>query len=160
MTWDPQRQQAYRWAFSLPELRADVLFDSLPKLMKFSRCEAFVWRVWADWIPSYAGPPAVAGGEGGDRTALALGGREQIILPLWARTRFVALHELAHAIQDYHSMDHTFEWHGPVWARLFLDLVERYAQVDASRALMLATQHGVVVAPKRSRIHPLGRIRQ
>lgn len=63
----------------------------------------------------------------------ACGSQEGYIkLPLWARTYWVTLHEIAHVIQTERPA------HGRQFARIYLDLVRRFIGPEAARELKRA----------------------
>ena len=112
---DSQRSAVYAWERQIPG------WPFAP--MDLAACAALVRDVWADYRPG-ATPPIVSDGRG---RRSACGSRWEIKLPRWARTRGVVLHEIGHSLA---SMDR----HGPVYARLYLDLLARYAGVDEADA--------------------------
>ncbi len=67
-----------------------------------------------------------------------------INLPLWARTYWVTLHEIAHVIQTEHPA------HGRQYARIYLDLVRRFIDPEAAKKLKTAyIEKGVKSTKKR-----------
>ena len=89
----------------------------------------------------------------------ARGGRYSLTLPVWARTPRIVLHECAHGIQE--AFHRSIWWkaregrgprdwsaHGAVFARIFLDLLARYAGDDrtATRQAMRARRIRVAAA--------------
>jgi len=98
----------------------------------------------------------------GTRRALAYG-TYKISLPLWARTDWVALHEVAHVIHDRLSStrarrgDRNWELrggaaHGWQYAAIYLDLVRYIKGKEAGDALKAAFKaHKVRFRPKQKR---------
>lgn len=120
---DTQRSAVYAWERALPQWvsRGE---------MTLAECRALVARVWEDYRPG-AQRPDVVDGRG---TRWARGGRSRISLPLWSRSALVVLHETAHSLTTDNSH------HGPDFARLCLDLFERYGGVDRREAIKIAQE--------------------
>lgn len=163
---DQQRARVYAWIRALPEwtdtIRAraglpQFTDSALPRIAMVD-CESSAHHVWADWIPEHEPPPDVVGAP--DNKQRAWGGRELIELPPWGRTPLIVMHEIAHAIHQYHDASRYFEWHDPTWALLFLDLLSEYTNVNVMRARRIARAHRVTIADPFDRIHPLGRMRR
>ena len=77
--------------------------------------------------------PKVTDGRGRRRATFkfgALRGGPQIALPKWSRTRWVILHEYAHAVADDH--------HGPKFTRAYIKLVRRFIGKIEAEILKIA----------------------
>ena len=61
-----------------------------------------------------------------------------IAMPRWSRTRLVIIHELAHTCQHRSRYPYEDAAHGPVFARIYLDLVEEFLGREVSSELALA----------------------
>lgn len=108
---DSQRSKVYRW-------ERDKIFPMDKELLLLDDCKSLIEEVF----DRYALPmPDVADGRG---TTRARGSTNRINLPRWARTRPVILHESAHGIAD--RFDATSAWHGPLFMRIYIDLIHRY----------------------------------
>ena len=101
--------------------------------MDLRTCEKLVHRVWQDYRPGVQ-PPEVKSGRS---RLVARGGRWTIMLPPWACTKLVVLHETAHSLQRLPM------GHGPEFARFLAHLWEHYAGVPSSMVLPL----GLAVRP-------------
>ena len=133
---DNQRTAVYRWE--------DVVKKQFPEVvepMTLDECKALVQQVWNDYRPD-AEPPTVYDGRGRRR---ASGSRWRIMLPVWARTKLVVLHEIGHSLQKSEP------WHSPEFARLCLELWVHYASLPRLRVKMLGTQQ----KPRRVRFASL-----
>ena len=129
---DSQRGAVYKWG--------DTLLGKFPHLgreLTLAECVDYVYRVWYDYHP-YSGVPRVSDGRG---RRSACGNRRYISLPRWARDPGTVLHEIAHSLQT------EMPWHGPQFARLFLELLAHYEGVPKSAAKSL----GVHQRPRRVR---------
>lgn len=134
---DGQRQAVYDWQSEL-SARYLRLIEDLPTLQE---CAALIAQVWDDYRPG-SNYPLLADGRG---TRLARGSRWKISLPAWARTRKTVLHEIAHSLTTDGPA------HGREFARLLMELFERYAGVPLSEARRL----GVEQRPRRVHFAPL-----
>jgi putative metallohydrolase (TIGR04338 family) len=65
----------------------------------------------------------------GRGTRWARGGSGRLILPYWARTRWVILHELSHVVAGSNAK------HGWLFCAVFLELITMYLGEDAGRRL-------------------------
>ena len=73
--------------------------------------------------------------------------RPTISLGVAARSEWVIIHEIAHAIT---SLD--YAWHGPEWVQCYLFLVKRFLGVEAHDKLKAnLIEHGVRIKPKAKR---------
>lgn len=87
-------------------------------------------------------PPKVTDGRGRRH---ACGSRQVIKLPRWSRTTAVVLHECAHGLAA--------DMHGPVFAAVYVELLARFAGLDADRLRRTAAAACVEVGrpPRRLR---------
>lgn len=124
---DSQRSKVYRWERNLPGWDDPAL--------TFCECGGLIHRLWPLYVPRLP-PPRVTDGRG-RRTAC--GGRRAIKLPVFARTRIIVLHELAHAIVDQYTYTRRNlpPFHGGLFMRVFIDLLVRFSKID--RALCHVT---------------------
>jgi len=136
---DSQRSAVYTWERALPAWPG-------PPLSLFE-CQELVARVWHDHLEAPA--PRLTDGRS-RRTACYVYEDHEIRLPRWSRTVMVVLHEAAHAI--LWSSIPTAAGHGPEYARLYLDMLERYAGVDAD----VARWRGSRQRPRRVAFAPAG----
>lgn len=130
---DSQRSALYRWEDRV----ARELSPALNRKLTLEECEELIARVWDDYRTG-TGPPRVKDGRG---TTAARGSRWTINLPRWARTPRVVLHEVAHALGPEGAA------HGPEFARLHLELLNRYEDVPVGPAKRI----GVHQKPRRVR---------
>jgi hypothetical protein len=126
---DFQRLAVYRWEWAVRKR-----WPECNPRMDLRTCEKLVHCVWRDYRP-VAQPPEVKSGRS---RLVAWGGRWTIMLPPWACTKLVVLHETAHSLQRLPM------GHGPEFARFLADLWEHYAGVPSSMALPL----GLAVRPR------------
>ncbi len=129
---DVQRLAVYRWEWAVEER-----WPECNSRMDLRTCEKLVHRVWQDYR-LHVQPPEVKSGRS---RRVAWGGRWTIMLPPWACTKLVVLHETAHSLQRLPM------GHGPEFARFLADLWEHYAGVPSSMALPL----GLAVRPRQVR---------
>jgi hypothetical protein len=120
---DSQRSAVYAWEKSLPEWPGEAL--------SLAGCQELVRRVWGDHLHTDA--PLVTDGRGRRRACYAPH-NHQIRLPRWSRTSLVVLHEVAHAILFVSESPDSRAHHGPEFARLYLNFLHHYGDVDLSRA--------------------------
>lgn len=126
---DTQRSKVYA--------AENAAFDkSKSEGMSVEDVERFVAEVWrSDTAKAMRvakgdpdrGAPRVADGRG---CRWARGGVGKITIPLWARSRWIVLHELAHSLT---SRRHAA--HGPEFCRNYLELVERFLGFEARERL-------------------------
>lgn len=131
---DKQRSRVYAWE------RAFVGGSFYQGSLALREVQALVSRVWAAERARYglAGVPAPAIHDGrGCRWAR--GGLSKLVLPRWARSPWVALHELAHALTPKD------EAHGPRFVAVLVGIAARHTGVDADQALQMAADMGVRV---------------
>jgi len=138
---DSQRSALYAWERRLPGWPGEVL--------PLGACQETIRAVWGDYLRTAA--PLVTDGRG-RRSACYVPESHQIRLPRAARAVFVVLHETAHGIvrQTIPTAAH----HGPQFARLYLNLLHRYAGVGLSRARALATHQ----QPRQVHFAPLAAV--
>jgi hypothetical protein len=90
-------------------------------------------------------PPEILPGNGRRSACYQVFGHS-IKLPLWARNKHTVLHEVAHAV-IVHKGSLDYAHHGPEFARLFLDMLDRFGGVKNIRELRrLAKKMGVKFA--------------
>jgi hypothetical protein len=131
---DFQRARVYRW-------EAEHVFPRAGERLSLERCRALVeaayrWREEPGAGPGWA-PPVVTDGRGRRH---ACGSRAAIKLPRWARTRAVVLHECAHGMAD--------DQHGPGFVAVYVELLARFAGLDAARLRATLAAASVRVAPE------------
>lgn len=129
---DSQRSAVYAW-----ERQVARKYPALKRELTLEQCREMVHRVWEDYFGSASKPPEILDGRGRRR---ACGGRWSISLPRWSRSPYVVLHETAHAFGAHHQ-------HGPNFARLYLELMNRYEGIPLGETRTL----GVHQKPRRVR---------
>jgi len=122
-TRDSQRLAVYHWE---DEIRKRWRLNDCG--ITLEECDRLIRKVWSDYRPGQE-PPKLVDGRGRRR---ACGSRWEIKLPRWARCRIVVLHEIAHSLQQQQP------WHGPEFARLFLEMIVQYAGIPAREAKSIA----------------------
>lgn len=123
MKRDSQRQALYNWE--------RAIIDRWPECnrgLSLAECRQLIEQVWEDYRPGQQ-PPEVQDGRG---CTSARGGRWRLVLPRWSRTQIVVLHEIGHSLASESP------WHGPIFARLFLELMGHYAKVPTGEAKSMA----------------------
>jgi putative metallohydrolase (TIGR04338 family) len=121
---DAQRQRLYDWEHVFIRPR-DTTARSLDE------CQRWVDRLRAD-----AGlrRPIVVGDGRGSKRARWIPADRRIELPLWARRKYVVLHEMAHAICDERNGQtesrETIAAHGAEFLRIYVDLLAEYLGLD------------------------------
>lgn len=128
---DTQRSAVYAW-----EKNVQSLNPQLTRKLTLAECRAYIVRVWNDYRPGTE-PPRLSDGRGRRR---ACASRWEIKIPVWARQPFTVLHEVAHSLTPV-------EGHGPVFARLYFELLVHYEGVGAKEARAMA----VHLKPRRVR---------
>ena len=124
---DQQRSKIYA-----AERAAAMCYDPAP-LMSWSEVERFVSKVCR--AEKYI-PPKIGHGQGA-RRAFCKGHR--IVLPRWARQKWVILHELSHWMTRQAKIAH-----GEQFLRVYLHLINRYiGQVEAQIMVMALNQYRV-----------------
>ena len=134
---DSQRARCYKWEGEF-EKRYDL---HRPPLLSLEACQRIVEMVWQDYFPRTKAPK-VRDGRGARR---ASGNYRRIVLPCHTRVWHIVLHELAHAIEDNWNLD-AMPWHGPIWVRLFIDLMVRYAGLPEKDLTDLCKEYKVMYA--------------
>lgn len=138
---DSQRSRVYAWERQLKALGVDV---HQPEFKTLEECEAFLAPIWSRErgrvgranVPM----PAFARNLWGCRSAAGSSTWHEIKLPLWARSRWVILHEAAHILCGWH------EGHGSRFVGLLIGMAARHMQgFDAQAAIDLAAEMGVKV---------------
>lgn len=143
---DTQRAKLYR-----AEREALPGFQALPgQEPSVEECSTFVKKVWGSaWTKkhfrrAYAFPvPWIKDGRG---TTWARGSLHHLSLPLWARTKPVMLHEIAHSL----TIASETPAHGPRFAACFLALVRHFLGAEKAALFKAAfRKHHVRTRPKR-----------
>ncbi len=113
-TRDFQRSRVYRWEdAALPDIHtSSVTLDE---------CRELVHAIWAAHAPDEVSPPQVILWRSKLRST---GNHKKIRLSLDHLNSIVTLHEAAHALLSAAGSN---ESHGPLFMRLYLELLERYA---------------------------------
>lgn len=141
---DSQRKRFYRWE---RQVWREAIPQDMNNKMSLSEANAFVGRVWNDYIPTdhqlYNNPPKVEFGKEG--SCYARGGLFTIILPPWARIAPVVLHEVGHSLQSVLELWQSDEArairrpaHGAGFATFYMDLMVRYLHADEAKAKIAA----------------------
>jgi len=120
---DSQRSAVYCWE---DKIRKRWPANDLKLTLK--QCASLIIKVWDDYRPGQE-TPKLKDGRGRRRPC---GSRWEIKLPRWSRCQIVVLHEIAHSLQQQQP------WHGPEFARLFLELLVHYAGIPAREAKTMA----------------------
>ena len=127
-TRDSQRSKLYRW--ETPWKRDPSM--TLPE------CRKLINRVYKAF--GFDEAPVVKDGRGRYH---ATGSTFLVVLPRWARTKEVVLHEATHGLNP--------GWgggHGPVFARLYIELLVRYCGYSRRRLGKTARAGGLKIAPR------------
>lgn len=138
---DSQRSAVYAWERALPSWPGTPL--------ALLECQELVSLVWHEHMGPR--PPRVTDGRA-RRTACYVYDDHEIRLPRWSRSEMVVLHEAAHAIL-WAALPEAAA-HGPEYARLYLDLLARYAGVDPD----VARWRGAHQRPRRVHFAPAGTV--
>jgi len=136
---DTQRQRVYDWEASISKVGDGEM--TLPA------CHKMIKQVWATYVGDDPVPRVVNGR--GRRSACYVPLYHEIRLPRSMRSPQVVLHEAAHAILDYYIQRKRCSpepIHGPVFARLVIDLYACYIGVDRARLMDDATVRGIKLA--------------
>ena len=124
---DQQRKKVYDWAHSLTDYyKADLTLSECDDLIH----KALVW-----WFRNNDVLKVLV--KDGRGTRMARGGYNSINLPVWARSRHVVLHEVAHTIVDRTIGNFTDGGHGPYFVRVFIELLGhflKYNRADLTRS--------------------------
>lgn len=126
---DSQRSAVYRWERECAKRWPDLLSHNMTP----GEIRALVARVWSDYRGSEKGMPEIR-----IATPSARGGawanRFRMRIPAWGRRPWVVLHETAHSLLAGAPGGQPDGAHGPTFARLLLELFERYAGVPLAEA--------------------------
>jgi len=146
---DSQRSRVYRWEANA----LDRLCGSTVETLDLQACAAVMERAWRDYWPGC--PPQLRDGRG---CRIARGGSLDIVLPRWARTERVVLHETTHALID-RAYSRTCAAHGPEFVRLYVDLLATYHYPRVSKAALRTSARlaGLRVARRAEGLRPDGR---
>lgn len=142
---DSQRSKLY-------SAEAEAFQGAVDRLVTFDLTVGFVEKVWRDAYVRSTFPmatrypaPRVDDGRG---TRIARGSISRINLPLWARSKHVALHEIAHALRVTGAREAA---HGREFAARFIVLVQHFMGRSYADALKAAfKKHRVRYKPKRT----------
>lgn len=126
---DSQRSKIYAFDKELKTL--------LPQTLTLQEIEQLVRRIWRDY-EIRCSTPTIGDGRGA-RRGKALYHKHMIVLPRFARTNWYALHEIAHILTPWSAAHH-----GPEFASIYAQLLERYAGVQQVRSKM--RQHKIKIA--------------
>lgn len=148
---DSQRKRVY--TAEVEAFENDKKTDE-PTLREVKQVENFVKKVFAskrvqkEW-PLVLKAPAVKDGRG-CRNALAYG-TSSISVPIWARRKWVVLHEIAHIITNHYHKGHA--GHGWEYCKIYLRLVEIILGKEAHSKLEKSfLKHGVKFIPPASKL--------
>ena len=138
---DSQRSKVYQWEKNNVPNLYDIEFT-------LHDCKQLAYKAIWWWLrvpTGYVGTfmPIIKDGRG---TRKAKGGRKQISLPPWSRTYGVVLHETAHCIirrMGQHQEDGS---HGPVFMRIYIELLTHFRKIDKSKLLKSAKADKIKVA--------------
>jgi hypothetical protein len=136
---DFQRSRLYAWERSL-SIWWPAADDATPRTMTLAECSRLVERATRRY--GVATPP-IADGRG---TRFAKGSSWRISLPTWARNLAVVLHETAHCIDAARDVD---DRHGPVFVRLYIQLLATYAGQNEAMLVKSARAAGLKVAGRQ-----------
>jgi hypothetical protein len=136
---DFQRGKLYAWERGLS------VWDSggpnaTPGPLSISECQRLAARASLRYRSSI---PRVTDGRG---ARSARGSSSKISLPRWARTAPVVLHEAAHAIDNFRGVN---DEHGPIFVRLFIQLLATYLGQDEAALVRSARAAGLKVAARQ-----------
>ena len=139
---DSQRQRLY-------DAENDCFGRSSYYVGDLGECREFVNKVWtSSWttkhyrIVAVTFPPDVTDGRGARR---AYGSRRRISLPLWTRSKWIILHEIAHGL-----MIGFVAAHGREFAACYLALVQHFLGKDDAELLKMSfKQYHVKYRPKK-----------
>lgn len=145
---DSQRLRLYAWE--------DELFDAAREPeMTMAECRQLVAEVARRYFRNPKLPSVVP-----STGNVAKGCFDEILLPGWARRRSVVLHETAHFIL---ARKGHCDGHGPLFARLVLELYVKFGGISRLRARLVAFRHGTLhggqlrFAPRRKAPQPVPR---
>ncbi len=113
---DTYRSKVYAW---------QCRFKGWPgKKLTLPECKVLVWKVWDENEHSqiHRPPPMIRDGRG---CRIARGGAKRITLPRWARSTYIVLHEVTHALLALRMLP--VPWHGSEFCQKYVELLDRYA---------------------------------
>jgi hypothetical protein len=139
MTRDFQRKKVYDWEWAQPWWTEGNGTAQAPR-MTLNSCERLATKALKRY---HCRPVRIKDGRG---TTYARGGVGVINLPVWARHPSVILHEVAHEIGGQRwKMDK----HGPIFVRLFIQLIATYQKQDEKEVIRSARAAGIKVAGRQ-----------
>jgi len=130
---DSQRSKVYQWEkTTIPDFYRIELTLYECKLLAY---KALWW--WLRVPTGYVGTfmPIIKDGRG---TRKARGGIDKINLPPWSRSYGVVLHETAHCIVARMGQLQEDGGHGPYFMRIYIELLDRFHNMDKSKLLKSA----------------------
>lgn len=134
---DSQRSRVYTWERAAAKLEQRDFYE--PEFRTLEECEEFmnpIWRKERGRVgQARVRAPELSRQLWGQRRATA-GSDHVIKLPLWARSRWVILHEMAHRLTPGAQ-------HGPRFVGALIGLAARWLDCDANHLMLLADEHGV-----------------
>lgn len=131
MERDQQRSKCYQMENELFGL------ERRGKELTLDQCDALISAAFKIYGMKWTGH--LSDGRG---TRIARGSRYRINLPAWARNPVVVLHEAAHGIAPPGTR------HGPVWARIVVELWHYFGLGSRADSHSKARELGVVLAPR------------
>jgi hypothetical protein len=134
---DTQKQMLYDWENSQKWRYPRVPGTAKPDILTTPQCRALVRRVLRAYDCKMV---SVRVGHGnGSR-----GGADRIILSRQHHVVPIVLHETAHSICAQRG---NYVQHGPVFVRMFIELLASYMHLNKSELLRSARAYGLKVAP-------------
>ena len=137
---DTQRQKTYNWE---RKVLHPVVHEPKEHQLTLPECEKLIESAFTRYGLT---PPKIHNG-GGYRHAQYIPYWQcpVIVLPRWARTTCVVLHECAHGIcKKYAPND---PGHGALFVRVFIDLIAHYGKLSATELSRSAKEARLKVAP-------------
>jgi putative metallohydrolase (TIGR04338 family) len=137
---DFQRERVYAWERGVASAEGRALGEAT--WSSISEVEAWLAPIWKAERGRYGNAnvpaPVITHASWGQRRALAHHGAWKISLPRWARSPWVATHELAHLL--IRARD---PWHGPRFVGTLIGLASRHLGFDAYELMRSADAAGV-----------------
>ncbi len=131
-----QSRACYLWTYAIAP---DHNIISLPE------AQALVRHVWNFYRPMEVTP--VVWDSMSERYAKGL--RYALHLPLWARTKTIILHEVAHSLSlddQNQSLDDGYLGHGPLYMKSVIDLYAMFLGLDRDHLRDIASKYELVIS--------------
>jgi hypothetical protein len=144
MARDSQRSKVYWWESKC--VSEGIFGPKATEGMELAQCKELAREVFQAYTLSFRLEV-----KDGRRRSSACGTMYDIRLPRWSRKRYIVLHEVAHSFvlgRVNTLADGRDPGHGKMFMRVYLNLLEAFAEVNERDARKMARDMRIKIAPK------------